>query len=68
MRQIKREIRVYPSAKPVTWGAIVPIDCDVHQWLTFNHAADRRTSSGGTAEAAVQDQLESLRALVGKEE
>ncbi len=39
-------------------------DRDVHQWLTFNRAADRRTSPGGTAEVAVRDQLESLRALV----
>jgi argininosuccinate lyase len=41
-------------------------DRDVHQWLTFNRAADRRTSPGGTAEAAVRDQLGSLRALVGE--
>ncbi|GIK39126.1 MAG: argininosuccinate lyase [Chloroflexota bacterium] len=41
-------------------------DRDVHQWLTFNRAADRRTSSGGTAEAAVREQLEALRAVVGE--
>ncbi|MCL4303003.1 MAG: argininosuccinate lyase [Anaerolineae bacterium] len=41
-------------------------DRDVHQWLTFNRAADRRTSPGGTAEAAVREQWESLRALVGE--
>lgn len=43
-------------------------DRDVHQWLTFNRAADRRTSSGGTAETAVREQMESLRALVGEKE
>jgi argininosuccinate lyase len=40
-------------------------DRDVHQWLTFNRAADRRTSPGGTGEAAVREQLVSLRGLVG---
>jgi argininosuccinate lyase len=37
---------------------------DVHQWLTFNRAADRRTSPGGVAESAVRVQWEALRALV----
>jgi len=37
---------------------------DVHQWLTFNRAADRRTSPGGAAESAVRQQWETLRALV----
>jgi argininosuccinate lyase len=41
---------------------------DVHQWLTFNRAADRRTSSGGTGEAAVREQLDVLRELTGAEE
>jgi argininosuccinate lyase len=41
---------------------------DVHQWLTFNRAADRRTSPGGTGEAAVREQLNVLRGLVGEEE
>ncbi len=39
-------------------------DRDVHQWLTFNRAADRRTSPGGAAESAVRAQLEALQALV----
>ncbi|MBE7554775.1 MAG: argininosuccinate lyase [Anaerolineales bacterium] len=43
-------------------------DRDVHQWLTFNRAADRRTSPGGTGESSVREQLESLRALVGEKE
>jgi argininosuccinate lyase len=38
---------------------------DMHQWLTFNRAADRRTSPGGTAESAVREQLEALQALLG---
>ncbi|HXV41754.1 MAG TPA: argininosuccinate lyase [Anaerolineae bacterium] len=42
-------------------------DRDVHQWLTFNRAADRRTSPGGTGEAVVREQLEALQALVGEE-
>jgi argininosuccinate lyase len=37
---------------------------DVHTWLTFNRAADRRTSSGGTGETAVREQWEALRELV----
>lgn len=41
---------------------------DVHAWLTFNRAADRRTSPGGTAEAAVREQWEALRALVAGDE
>lgn len=41
-------------------------DRDVHQWLTFNRAANRRTSIGGTGEAAVREQWESLRRLVGE--
>jgi argininosuccinate lyase len=40
-------------------------DRDVHQWLTFNRAADRRTSRGGAAESAVREQLAALRVLVG---
>lgn len=38
---------------------------DVHTWLTFNRAVDRRDSPGGTAEAAVREQLDRLRQLVG---
>lgn len=41
---------------------------DVHAWLTFNGAADRRTSPGGTAESAVREQWESLRVLVAWDE
>ncbi|MBE7473246.1 MAG: argininosuccinate lyase [Anaerolineae bacterium] len=37
---------------------------DVHSWLTFNRAADRRTSLGGTGESAVREQWEALRRLV----
>ncbi|GAB4422662.1 MAG: argininosuccinate lyase [Anaerolineae bacterium] len=37
---------------------------DVHSWLTFNRAADRRTSPGGTGESAVREQWEALRRLV----
>jgi argininosuccinate lyase len=36
---------------------------DVHERLTFNRAADRRNSPGGTSEAAVLDQIEALRQL-----
>jgi argininosuccinate lyase len=39
-------------------------DRDVHQWLTFKRAADRRESPGGTGERAVKDQLAQLRSLV----
>jgi argininosuccinate lyase len=42
-------------------------DRDVHEWLTFKRAADRRKSPGGVGEAAVREQLEALRELVGKE-
>jgi hypothetical protein len=37
---------------------------DVHEWLTFKRAADRRKSPGGTGETAVQEQLATLRALL----
>jgi argininosuccinate lyase len=43
-------------------------DRDVHEWLTFKRAADRRDSPGGTAEAAVLDQIEKLRELVGDDD
>lgn len=43
-------------------------DRDVHEWLTFTRAADRRNSPGGTGKAAVQGQLEALRLLVGQKE
>ncbi|MEM7346601.1 MAG: argininosuccinate lyase [Chloroflexota bacterium] len=43
-------------------------DRDVHQWLTFKRAADRRESPGGTGEQAVKAQIEALRALVDPEE
>ncbi len=39
-------------------------DRDVHEWLTFKRAADRRECPGGTGAAAVRSQLEALRALV----
>ncbi len=39
-------------------------DRDVHEWLTFKRAADRRESPGGTGARAVRAQLEALRALV----
>ncbi len=39
-------------------------DRDVHEWLTFQRAADRRESPGGTGARAVRAQLEALRALV----
>ena len=39
-------------------------DRDIHEWLTFKRAADRRNSPGGTGEAPVQAQIEALRALV----
>jgi argininosuccinate lyase len=39
-------------------------DRDIHEWLTFKHAADRRELSGGTGETAVREQLEILRELV----
>ncbi len=38
-------------------------DRDVHEWLTFKRAADRRESPGGTGSAAVRAQLAALRAL-----
>ncbi|MCK6629750.1 MAG: argininosuccinate lyase [Anaerolineae bacterium] len=34
---------------------------DVHAWLTFNRAADRRTSPGGTGETVVREQWEALK-------
>ena len=37
---------------------------DVHQWLTFKQAADRRTAPGGTGGEAVRRQLADLRARV----
>ncbi|MCB0193196.1 MAG: argininosuccinate lyase [Anaerolineae bacterium] len=39
-------------------------DRDLHERLTFNRAADRRDSIGGTSEAAVKAQLDLLRDLV----
>ncbi|MBN1995769.1 MAG: argininosuccinate lyase [Anaerolineae bacterium] len=39
-------------------------DHEVYEWLTFKHAADRRAIPGGTGEAAVREQLTSLRELV----
>jgi argininosuccinate lyase len=42
-------------------------DRDVHEWLTFNRAADRRESSGGTGKRAVEAQLAALRPLVETE-
>jgi argininosuccinate lyase len=36
-------------------------DRDVHEWLTFNRAADRRDSLGGTGKAAVEHQIKALR-------
>jgi argininosuccinate lyase len=39
-------------------------DRDIHEWLTFKRAADRRESPGGTGENAVREQIESLRNLV----
>ena len=43
-------------------------DRDVHEWLTFKRAADRRDSPGGTGEAAVLAQIEKLKKLVAAEE
>jgi len=43
-------------------------DRDVHERLTFNRAADRRESPGGTGKAAVAEQIEALRELVGVED
>jgi argininosuccinate lyase len=37
---------------------------DVHEWLTFKRAADRREIPGGTGAQAVRAQLAALRALV----
>ena len=42
-------------------------DRDLHERLTFNRAADRRESLGGTGEAAVKVQIEFLRDLVDYE-
>jgi argininosuccinate lyase len=42
-------------------------DRDVHTWLTFNRAADRRRSPGGTGETAVREQLALFRQAVDKE-
>jgi argininosuccinate lyase len=42
-------------------------DRDVHEWLTFKRAADRRKSPGGVGEEAVREQLEALRELVEEE-
>lgn len=43
-------------------------DRDVHERLTFNRAADRRESVGGTGKFAVRAQIEALRELVGESE
>ncbi len=43
-------------------------DRDVHERLTFNRAADRRESVGGTGKFAVRAQIEALRELVGENE
>ncbi|MBN1219458.1 MAG: argininosuccinate lyase [Anaerolineae bacterium] len=37
---------------------------DIHQWLTFKRAADRREIPGGTGEMAVRQQLELLRETI----
>lgn len=42
-------------------------DRDLHERLTFNRAADRRESLGGTGEVAVKAQIEFLRDLVDYE-
>jgi len=39
-------------------------DRDVHEWLTFKRAADRRLSPGGTADTAVREQIQTLRQLL----
>jgi argininosuccinate lyase len=39
-------------------------DRDIHEWLTFKRAADRRESPGSTGAAAVREQLEALRGVV----
>ncbi len=39
---------------------------DIHEWLTFKRAADRRESPGGTGESAVREQIETMRKLIGK--
>jgi argininosuccinate lyase len=41
-------------------------DRDVHEWLTFKRAADRRESLGGTGAQAVRAQLEALRTLLAE--
>jgi argininosuccinate lyase len=43
-------------------------DRDVHEWLTFKRAADRRESLGGTGAQAVRVQLEALRTLLAEAE
>ncbi len=43
-------------------------DRDVHTWLTFHRAAERRNSPGGTSESAVLEQIEALRTLVAEPE
>lgn len=40
-------------------------DRDVHKMLTFNRAADRRTSPGGTGKQEVGEQVDFLKILVG---
>jgi argininosuccinate lyase len=42
-------------------------ESDVHEWLTFKRAADRRESPGGTGQTAVREQLKLLRQLVEAE-
>ena len=37
---------------------------DIHEWLTFKRAADRRESPGGTGENAVREQIELLQGLI----
>lgn len=42
-------------------------DRDLHEWLTFKRAADRRVSPGGTGDTAVREQIKSLRQLLDEE-
>ena len=59
---IEQPLNSFPLAAFQKFSGL--FDRDVHEWLTFNRAADRRESSGGTGQSAVAAQIEALRHLV----
>jgi argininosuccinate lyase len=62
---IKQPLNAFPLAAYQQFSDL--FGRDVHQRLTFNHAADRRESFGGSGKAAVTEQIEALRELVDQD-